>query len=1154
MKQILKLICIAGIILLSSHLAYSQSKYSQVAVTDTFLLNYSNMYPLSSLNIVPFSEIVMLNRKVLRSGQFTISYSSMSIKLADSVKFSMLDTLTVTYSTIYTSLKKEYKRRNLVTKYQDNSADTIRIMQKEKTDLSPDAIFGRNIQKSGSIVRGFTVGTTRDFSLSSGLRLQLSGKIADDIDIVASLTDENTPIQPEGNTEKLDELDKVFIEIRHPNAVGTFGDFDLKERLGEFGAIDRKLQGLKGDLTLGTTNVTFAAAGSKGKFNNNQFTGLDGVQGPYRLSGANGEREIVIIAGSEKVYLNGEEMKRGERNDYTIDYSTAEVIFTPNRLITSLSRISVDFEYTDRRYSRNFWGTSFQSAQFDNRLKIKFNYFREGDNQDAPIDITFSDEEKRLLENAGSDRLAASRTGVSLARPDSTGQIRGTYSKADTVIGGKAVSYYTYTPGSGQYNITFSYIGEKQGDYTRESLGIFRFAGPGAGSYQPIILLPLPELKQTGNISFEYLPFNDLSMNVELAGSIFNKNRFSVQPQAGMNGSARNIIVQLKPREIKLGAIQLGSIGFRLRDRFLQSSYSPLDRIDEVEFGRNYNISAAGAPSNENLREAELTLIPVKQLSFNSSYGMLKRGENFRSDRFVGDIRYTGQDKISADYRMDYVGTDNLNYNAGWYRQNGGISYLIGKFRPSVRYQAEDKKERTGINDSLSTGSLKYYEIAPGFEILNFGSFNFGARYSFRKEYSPLQGILNSESYSSAQSYELSYRGIKEVSSSLALTVRDKKYTDVFKLAGRSDLQTILIRSQNRFSFWQNITGDFYYEGSTQRTARLQRVFVKVERGTGNYKYAGDLNGNGIADQNEFESTIYDGDFIALTLPTDELFPTIDLKVNTRWRLNFNGIFEKNSFFEKLFTALTSETVLRIEENSKETDYKKVYLLRTSSFLNEQTTIKGLQLFQQDLFLFENSSELSFRFRYSQSKDLSQFTEGIEKGYKRERSLRIKFRMIEEVSNQTDIINSTDNELAPAGSNRNRILSENGFATDFSYRPSANIESGLKITASRNEDYYPEKPTIINQNSQTLRLTLAFAESGRLRFEIERNELISNTTANYIPFEITKGSLLGKNYFWRLNLDYRIAGNLQSTVSYEGRVQGKGSVVNTARGELRAFF
>ncbi|MBK7868733.1 MAG: hypothetical protein IPJ75_18020 [Ignavibacteriales bacterium] len=102
------------------------------------------------------------------------------------------------------------------------------------------------MQKSGTLVRGFSFGTNKDLSLQSGLKLQLNGKLTDNIELVAALSDENTPIQPEGNTERLDEIDKVFIQITHPNAKAVFGDYDLFSNRGEFGKLNRKLQGFMG--------------------------------------------------------------------------------------------------------------------------------------------------------------------------------------------------------------------------------------------------------------------------------------------------------------------------------------------------------------------------------------------------------------------------------------------------------------------------------------------------------------------------------------------------------------------------------------------------------------------------------------------------------------------------------------------------------------------------------------------------------------------------------------------------------------------------------------------------------------------------------------------------------------------------------------------
>ena len=497
----------------------------------------------------------------------------------------------------------------------------------------------------------------------------------------------------------------------------------------------------------------------------------------------------------------------------------------------------------------------------------------------------------------------------------------------------------------------------------------------------------------------------------------------------------------------------------------------------------------------------------------------------------------------------------NVLLSSSWFRHRANAYYVISIFKPAFEFLAEDKTDKRRETDSLISGSLNYFEYIPSIQLVDVNGFNFVAKYSIRDEYLPVDGVMLNESVANTHSYEASYSGIKEVNTSLNFTFRNKKYSDTFKEKGFLDSETILVRSQSKFRLWERIlNGDLFYEVSTQRSAKLQKVFVRVEQGTGNFKYIGDLNNNGIADENEFEPTIYDGDYIQVTLPTDELFPVIDLKASTRWKINFANLFEKNTFAGKILSPISTETFWRIEENSRETDYAKIYLLNFNYFLNETNTIRGSNYLQQDFFLFENDQDLSFRFRFTQRNSLNEFYDGYEKGYNRERSLRIKFKLIKEISNQTDIINESDNVSANESSNRRRKVTNNNITSDFSYRPVRSIEVGFRIKVGRSEDTFPISPTVIDLNSQMLRFNLSFLGTGRLRVELERNELIANTTQNIIPFELTGGNQIGKNYYWRVNFDYRLSANLQTTLSYDGRLQGAGRVVHTARAEARAYF
>ena len=1137
------------------HNSYAQVKYYYKVVTDTIPINFDNVYLINRVTILPGSESIELRGKILKKGDYNISYEKGLFSLADSLPYSIFDTLRITYQSMDLSLKKEYKKRSLEVRYDEKFKDTIRVAKNESGGFSAESIFGAGMEKSGTLVRGFSVGTNKDFTLNSGLRLQLSGKLSDEIEIVAALTDENTPIQPEGNTERLDELDKVFIQVKHPNATGTFGDFELQKKFGEFGLIDRKLQGLEGEFNYDGSDAYFSVASSRGKFNSNKFNGQDGVQGPYGLSGRNNEPNMIIIAGTEKVYLDGIEMKRGDNNDYTIEYSIGQITFTTKRLITVASRITVDFEYTDRQFTRSFFGAGVHTTFLNNRASIKVQYNREGDDKDSPIDVTLSDDDKKILAAAGNDRNKASKSGVSLALPDSLGAIHGIYAKVDTTINSVPDSFYVYNPGdpAALYIVSFSYVGQGQGNYIKQSLGNYSFVGINQGDYAPVIFLPMPELKQVGNVVLDINPWDGVSLSLEYAGSLWNKNTFSTLDKAEDYGYARNIFFKLDPRNVDIGDISLGKIGFSYKDRFVQDKFSSADRIDAIEFNRDYNISQSAVPQNEELREISLNLIPVNQLNVNSSYGFLQRGL-FTSNRFNNSVTLADKD-YNLNYNLDYVSTEDQSLKSYWVRQKGSAFYLFGKLKPGFDFLAEDRKDKYAANDSLYSTSLKYYEIDPFIKLIDFKGLNFSARYSFRNDFAPLNGIMLDQAKSVSQNYDLNYNGIKEFQSSLNLTVSDKKYTDVFKQNGLLNSQTILVKSQSRFNFWKPIIGDYYYEVSTQRTAKLQKIFIKVPQGQGNYKYLGDLNNNGIGDENEFEPTIYDGDYILITIPTDKLYPIIDLKTSSKWKINFYDMFDGKSFIEKFARVFSTETEWRVEENSQEEDYKKIYLLHFSAFQNPDKTIRGSNMIQQDIFLFEKEQDLNFRLRFMQKKSLDQFSGGIERAYYREQSLRINFKMVQEISNQTDLVTINDFNSAPPSSNRIRTITDNNVTSDFSYRPERNIEVGFKIKAGTSTDAYPVKPTVINMNSQIIRFNLSFAGNGRLRIELERDELranIDNTVV--VPFELLGANQLGKNYFWRLNFDYRLSSNLQSTVSYDGRLQGESKAIHTAKAEVRAYF
>ena len=86
-----------------------------------------------------------------------------------------------------------------------------------------------------------------------------------------------------------------------------------------------------------------------------------------------------------------------------------------------------------------------------------------------------------------------------------------------------------------------------------------------------------------------HLPFKIPRITIR----VYDKNKFSDIDNDDNYGYARNLKIDFKPQALNLFSAEMGKVGFLYRDRYVENTFSSLDRINAIEFNRDYNVSAS---------------------------------------------------------------------------------------------------------------------------------------------------------------------------------------------------------------------------------------------------------------------------------------------------------------------------------------------------------------------------------------------------------------------------------------------------------------------------------------------------------------------------------------------------------------------------------
>jgi hypothetical protein len=1023
--------------------------------------------------------------------------------------------------------------------------------------------FG-GLQYSGNFSRGVQFGSNQDLSLNSNLDLRLSGKIGNDIEVIAALTDQNIPLQPDGSTQQLQDFDKIYIQIKKDPHSIIAGDFSQQSaNTSYFLRFGKQLQGIgysnqlsfKKNMQL-NTSTAFAVA--RGKFARNVFMGQEGNQGPYRLVGSNNEGFIIILAGSEKVYVDGNLLMRGETNDYVIDYNAGEVVFMPRFLITKDSRIVIEFEYSDKNYFRS---TVHNSIDFKYKnLKLYTEVYAEQDAKNKPIMNDLDDSAKLYLATVGNDISNAFFDGFRSAAYDETViQYRMTDTTVDAIFY-DTVFVYAETDMGDLYNVSFSFVGANMGNYraskNANNLRVYEWVAPvngiPQGSYAPVILLitPKAQLMAVAGVQYEY---KNMSIKSEVSFSNMDMNTFSSINNAENKGFAA--YTELNRKDTLKSEQQLNT---GLKYEFKQANFRQIEPYRNVEFTRDWNLSNINSIENEHLFGLEENYINTK-INLNTSYYF---SSFFRQNAYQGfESRIPllwNYKNMELNVEIRQLNTKDTLYKTSFFRPNLQLSYALSKAKGlkfGVNYLQENNKIRNFSTDTLINTSFKFNVAGLSIALPDSNKWSFVLDYKYRNDFNGLDNAMKLQSYANLIDFKGSANAIKNQNLSWSFTYRDLKVIDS-TLAHTPSERTYLGRMEygNRF-FKTALRSNFIYEiGGGQERVR-QFTYLEVQSGQGFYKWI-DENGNNIKELNEFVPAQFNdsAQFIKVYTDLNEYIRAYTTLYTQTIHLTPKAVWFNEKGIKKVLSKFQAQSYLSIGRKTLKAQNVRpfnpfILNSRDTNIVNLNSNIKNTIAFNTGdpvYYLAYTNQIFNEKLLLVNGYDTRRRTEHIIDGYYNIKSAyTISYKLLQ--SNQLF--------LSDFFSTNNFNLKVYGAEPKFSY----NFKTMIRTSLSYGYLYKRNTPAFGGEKmlSNKLETEFRFSKAGKNTLTSKFSFILVNynaETASTKSYNILEGLQKGKNYIWNFEYSRYIGSNLELLLVYEGRKTGIAKVVNTGRAQLRAIF
>lgn len=1026
--------------------------------------------------------------------------------------------------------------------------------------------FG-GINKQGNISRGLSFGNNQDVVVNSNLNLQLSGKLSEDIEILAAITDNSIPFQPDGNTQQIQEFDKVFIQLSNKNNKLIAGDFELQRPNSYFLNVNKKAQGgiISSKFKLSEKKernllLTGSGALSKGKYARNILNIIEGNQGPYKLIGNEGETYIIVIAGSEKVYIDGVAQVRGQDNDYIIDYNQGEVTFMPKSLITKDKRVVVEFEYSDKNYARSmfFVGAEYQATKF----KARINFFSEQDLKNQPIQQSLTDEQKELLRSIGDSINWAIVKNIDSVGFNTNDVL---YKMVDTTVNMvfyDSILVYSTNRDSAIYRAGFAYTGLNKGNYIQIQNAangrVFKWVAPvngiPQGSYEPLTLLVTPKRKQMYTLGIDYQPGKNTNINFETAVSDNNVNTFSSIDKADDYGYAFKLNVDNKLGISKAGKKEKWAFASGITEEWVYSRFSPVERYRTVEFNRDWNMTTPSAPDDENIAGVRLGFENNRNNFFTYNLKSYIKGAEYKGFLNQLNIAYDIK-KFYITAAASYLTTLTPSFTTAYLKHSASLVKKFKWFSIGVKEESENNRFSDAISDTLLYNSFSFNQYEAFFGSPDSSTNKFNVFYKRRYDYLPLHNEMPEISIGDDAGASFELLKNKKSMLKVSATYRNLQIIDSARSSNKPD-NTLLGRIEYSLRLFKNvISSNTFYEVSSGMEQKKDFSYVEVPQGTGVYKWT-DYNGNGIKELNEFEMAVFkdEANYIRIFTPTNQYIKSYANQFSESFMIDPAIVWGNKTGFKKFMSRFSDQLVYRVEHKSTNNDL----LVSYNPFLNPSSDTAMITLnysFRNTFFFNKNNPKFGVDVVYQDNTTRMLLVNGFDYRSNIMQAIRVRTNFVKFLGFNVDYDRGTKTY-------NSEYFTTNNFAIDyFNISPRFIIQPGSKfrITLSYIYTYKINRLNSTDETTENHNAGLEFKynilSKGSLMLRGNYIQIQYNSVENTpLAYEMLEGLKIGSNATWNLSYQRNISNNMQLNLVYDGRVSPGAKVIHVGSVQLRAYF